>query len=157
MLTVTSSWSRCSLGSPHTHTSARNLLNMQSGSPRASLGCHLEAARLQAQQNINWHGVSIARCSSSILWGTASLPLPRSRSRAGSSRRWRSSCLSVWSVLRLFPILLLLQGEEHIGCAFHEERSQEALEVLHSVVRVLQAVSVQESFVDCCFTFKPIP
>ena len=34
MLTVTSSWSRCSLGSPHTHTSARNLLSMHSGSNR---------------------------------------------------------------------------------------------------------------------------
>ena len=50
---------------------------------------------------------------------------------------------------------LLEAVEEHIGCALHDERSQEALEVLHSVVQVLQAISVQEPVVDC-FTFQPI-
>ena len=43
---------------------------------------------------------------------------------------------------------LLEAVEEHIGCALHKEKSQEALEVLHSVVRVLQAISVQEPCVD---------
>ena len=51
---------------------------------------------------------------------------------------------------------LLEAVEENVGCALHEERSQEALEVLHPVVRVLQAVSVKKPFVDCCFTFEPI-
>ena len=39
---------------------------------------------------------------------------------------------------------LLEAAEEHIGCALHEETSQEALEVLHSVVRVIEAISVQQ-------------
>ena len=47
--------------------------------------------------------------------------------------------------------------EEHIGRDLHEEQPQEALEVLQSVVRVLQAISVKKPFVDCCFSFQSVP
>ena len=44
---------------------------------------------------------------------------------------------------------LLEAVEEYIGCAVHDERPQETLEVLNSVVRVLQAISIcQEAFYD---------
>ena len=45
---------------------------------------------------------------------------------------------------------------EHIGCALHAERPQEALEVLHSFVRVHQAFFVKRPFVICRFPFQPI-
>ena len=41
--------------------------------------------------------------------------------------------------------------EEHIGRALHEEGPQETLEVLNSVVRVLQTLSIEKSLVDSCF------
>ena len=48
---------------------------------------------------------------------------------------------------------LLKAVEEHIGRALHEEGPQETLEVLHSVVRVLQTLSIEKSLVDSCFSF----
>ena len=109
MLTVTSSVSRCRLGSPHTRTSVRNLLHAI-GSPRANLGCHLKAVRLQAQQNINWHKVAILWCNSSTLWGTASLPLPRSSRCTGRGRCWRSSCLSINVAVGFVEVLVAAAG-----------------------------------------------
>ena len=44
--------------------------------------------------------------------------------------------------------------EEHIGRALHEEGPQETLEVLNSVVRVLQTLSIEKSLVDSCFSLS---
>ena len=51
---------------------------------------------------------------------------------------------------------LLEAVEENVRCSLHEERPQEALEVLHSVGWILQAISVQKPFVDCSFTVKTV-
>ena len=48
---------------------------------------------------------------------------------------------------------LLETVEKHTGRALHEEGPQETLEVLHSVVRVLQTLSIKKSLVDRCFSF----
>ena len=54
-------------------------------------------------------------------------------------------------------VLELLETiKEHIGCTLHEERPLETLEVLHSVVRVFQPVSIQKPFFHRCFTFQSI-
>ena len=42
---------------------------------------------------------------------------------------------------------LLEAVEDQIGCALYEERPQETLEVLNSIVRVLHAISVRKPFV----------
>ena len=44
---------------------------------------------------------------------------------------------------------LLEAVEKNVRCSLHEERPQEALEVL-------QAISVQKPFVDGSFTFKTV-
>ena len=51
---------------------------------------------------------------------------------------------------------LLEAVEKNVRCSLHEERPQEALEILHSVGRILQAISVQKPLVDCSFTFKTV-
>ena len=51
---------------------------------------------------------------------------------------------------------LLETVEEHIGCALHEDRPQETLEVLTSAVRVIQAISVKKLCVNRCFTFQTV-
>ena len=51
---------------------------------------------------------------------------------------------------------LLEAVEKNVRCSLHEERPQEALEILHSVGRILQAISVQKPVVDCSFTFKTV-
>ena len=51
---------------------------------------------------------------------------------------------------------LLEAAEENVGGSLHEGRPRETLEVLNSVVRVLEAVSVQKPLVNRSFTFQPI-
>ena len=48
---------------------------------------------------------------------------------------------------------LLKAIEKHIGRTLHEEGPQETLEVLHSVVRVIQTLSIEKSLVDSYFSF----
>ena len=47
---------------------------------------------------------------------------------------------------------LLEAVEKRIGRALHKEGPQETLEVLYSVVRVLQTLSIKKSLVNSCFS-----
>ena len=51
---------------------------------------------------------------------------------------------------------LLEAVKEHIGRALHEERPQETLEVLNSIVRALHAISVTKPLLNRCFTFQTV-